>query len=115
MTKTRVPENEMFYYIVFYDWYFKVESLAECRANDWFAEELFKRGNYFHTEEEARAMIEKLNAVLKGAEVIEMTSDIEIKYLYPPQITNDEDAEFHEGMRVGVSNTIDVFKSKIVK
>ena len=35
-------------------------------------------GNYFHTEEQAETMARKVRAVLKGADVIEMSSKEEI-------------------------------------
>lgn len=42
-------------------------------------DDFFTIGNYFHTEEEAEAMAHKLRAVLKGADVIEMPSERDIK------------------------------------
>lgn len=41
-------------------------------------EDNWNQGNYFNTKEEAEVMAEKLRAVLKGADVIEMPSEEEL-------------------------------------
>lgn len=114
--RKRVPKGEKYWRIKF-DEYFgdiiSVEARTEygykCNDAD------FNSFNYFYTERKAKRMAKKIRAVIKGATVIEMPDEEEIKRLYPVFVDNDEDAEFHEGMRVGISNTIDCFKDKIVK
>lgn len=87
--KTRVSENEEFWHIRCNDWAFFAESHPECRANKPLSDPCFERGNYFASRAEADAMIAKLNAVLKGADVIEIPSE--------------EDAEFESNKLLGLS------------
>lgn len=116
MEKTRVKNGEKFWYIKFYNWSLTVDWLCECKANETWAEECFKRGNYFHTEEEARKKIEELNAVFKGADVIEMPSGDEIEtkaYMTAMSIVGEGDygRDYYEGFIAGV----EWLKLKIVK
>lgn len=71
--KQRVKKGETYWFIT---------SLLDVQQNwDWctnIERNRFERGNYFNTKEEADAMVSKLRAVLKGADVIEMPSEDEI-------------------------------------
>lgn len=40
---------------------------------------MFDCNNYFHTKEEVESMVRKIRAVFKGAEVIEMSSEDELR------------------------------------
>lgn len=78
----------------------------------------FKVKNYFHTKEEAEAMAEKIRKVLKGADVIEMPGEEEIKQyadraLYIPK----EDRRVHAyevtAYASGIEKGVEWLKSKI--
>lgn len=70
----RVKEGEVYWYIDFSGiWY--VDYLTDLGDEDNITH--YITGNYFHTKEEAESMIYKFKAVLKGAEMIEMPSDID--------------------------------------
>lgn len=77
MERWRAEKGEIYWYIQFYCCALVVDTIIDGR--DWFANGNYERGNYFKTKEEALKMIEKLNAVLKGADVIEMPSEEEIE------------------------------------
>ncbi len=98
--KQRVPKGEMYFYIN-----------EGCHVSDWkdtggsFSAMRLLLGNYFHTKEEAESMARKLRAVLKGADVIEMPSEEEIRK-YTDNYTR---------YPVTSRKAIDWLKSKIVK
>lgn len=72
MEKTRVNKGEKYWYI---DEFGRVESCTDeykpypCLVR-------FKKGNYFRTEVEAESMACKFRALLKGAEMIEVTKAV---------------------------------------
>ncbi|MCQ2166400.1 MAG: hypothetical protein MJY49_03075 [Bacteroidales bacterium] len=76
MKKTRLPRMKKY-------WYIQIEEDSVCvnwdvDNHNASANEDFERGNYFHTKEDAEAMIEKLRKVLAGADVIEIPSEEDI-------------------------------------
>lgn len=74
MEKTRVSKGENYWYI---DEFGRVQSCTD-NYEPYPSLVRFKTGNYFLTKEEAKSMAHKLNAVLKGADVIETPSEEEI-------------------------------------
>lgn len=74
----------------------------------------FERGNYFADRESAEKMARKLSAVLKGADVIEMPSEEEIRKHYAEMMINNPDYHLRTSADVHI-NVVDWFKSKIVK
>lgn len=72
MKKTRVPYGEMYWcYVMAWG------SLTLIKSNDTYElsdNENYRLGNYFHTREEAESFERKLRAVLKGADVIDVTT-----------------------------------------
>ena len=71
MEKTRVPKGEKYWFI---NCFGEVVSTTEQGIIDNYYR--FNVGNYFHTKEEANTMTRKLRAVLKGTDVIEISSEI---------------------------------------
>lgn len=71
---------------------------------------MFEMGNYFHSEEEAKSVVKKFRAVLKGANVIEMPSKEEIEESMPELVTNDD-----FWAKLGWRKCYEYLKSKIVK
>lgn len=70
----RVPKGEKYFYVN------EIGNVSEWPdTGGEFATMHFFSGNYFPDRESAEAMAEKLRAVLKGADVIEMPSEEEIK------------------------------------
>ena len=86
----RVKDGEEYWYIAFYESVFVPRSIIDGR--DWFADGNFRTGNYFHTKAETEAMIARLNAVLKGASVIEMPSKEEILNVAMQKFNNEDDS-----------------------
>lgn len=77
MTKTRVPYGERYWYLVFFGGEVLVYSNTERNfSND---NEHFAMGNYFYTKEEAESMAHQICAVFKGAKVIDVPSEEELK------------------------------------
>lgn len=66
MTGTRVPKGEKYWYLA---GNLKVKSTTEQETI--YDETEWLNHNYFHTKEEAKQMLNKLWAVLKGAEIME--------------------------------------------
>ena len=77
MEKTRVKKGKPYYWIM---------SSSKCGFLSVYHEEMnlvsdndrWESGNYFNSRKDADAIAKKLNAVLKGAEVIEMPSKEEL-------------------------------------
>lgn len=72
----RVKKGEKYWYVICDCDGFYIGEWTDNRCGGDNA--LFELGNYFATKEEAEAMANKLRAVLKGAEVIELPSEEEI-------------------------------------
>lgn len=114
--KQRVPIGEKYWYI---DKYGSIQEYIERGSllNYYHYKSLI----YFHTEEEARVMRDKLRAVLNGAEVIEMPSEEEIEAikneiaekLYPTKYASCE--PFNLVIRRGFLEGVALINSKIVK
>lgn len=66
-----------------YYWWIRIyEGIDVCADMDWrrkFSTKNYSDGNYFYTKEEAESIANKLRAVLKGADVIEMPNAIEMQ------------------------------------
>lgn len=104
MEKTRVPYGESYWWIN--------SVYAVCEDKDWNTSTVkasYKAGNYYKTKEEAEAMARKLRAVLKGAEVIEMPSEEELKEIPIKKVEGDAyiDAYF-----TGVMDILDWIKHR---
>lgn len=72
--RTRAPKGEKYWYIDKYGeikFAIEIEHIVDVRR--------FVNGNYFSDKKEAKRIANKLRAVLKGAEVIEMPSEEEYK------------------------------------
>lgn len=78
MEKTRVKKGEKYWIITQIGFDYCVIPVISGENKD-LDDDAYNKGNYFHTKEEAEAMVRKLRAVLKGAEVIEIPSEEEIK------------------------------------
>lgn len=96
-------------------WYIHLGDFNPCALWDWEDDSMYANGrydnhNYFHTEEEAESMAEKISKVLKGADVIEMPREEEIKQA-AYDCTNGYDDDQIPGFKEGV----EWLKSKIVK
>lgn len=108
----RVKKGETYWWIRIYN------GIEVCADIDWrkdFSTKNFNDGNYFHTKEEAEAMVRKLRAVLNGAEVVEMPSEEEFYKVAPS--TNKLGGYSLENRRQvrGFQDCWDWLKSKIVK
>lgn len=114
MNKTRVKKGEKY-------WYINTNAAITAMWADWDMEgnypsidtTRFENGNYFQTCAEAEVMARKLRAVLKGADVIEMPSEEDIKerlnMIIPTQPVEPWCVEGY------CKHMIDFVKSKIVK
>lgn len=105
MEKTRVPKGERYWFIAHLGYVF-----SEIDTNHQTDKIRFEVGNYFHSREDGEFVAKKLRAVLKGAEVIEMPSEEEIKQA-SYDCTNGYDDDQIPGFIEGVK----YLKSKIVK
>ena len=109
MEKERVAKGKTYWTLTTYQGEIAaIETIDVNLPNDI---ENFKAGNYFPTKEEALNMIRKLNAVLKGADVIEMPSEEEIKSLFTCDYDSIYSCVFNSGRKDG----IEWLKSKIMK
>lgn len=74
MEKKRVPYGEKF-------WFIRTDGRINYgrEYEDLYCNAFFNCGNYFHTKEEAERMKRLFDAVLNGADVIQMPSEEEIK------------------------------------
>lgn len=83
--KQRVPKDEPYYWIMSSSKYGFLsvyhEEMNLVSDND-----RWESGNYFNSRKDADVIAKKLNAVLKGAEVIEMPSDEEIQKVLAEKI-----------------------------
>ncbi len=104
----RVKKGEKYWYI-----YLGSRNIVATEKVDYYNstnDDYFRNNNYFHTKEEAEAMVRKIRAVLKGAEVIEMPSDKEIK-----QASYDCTNGYDDDQIPGFNEGVEWLKSKIVK
>lgn len=86
MEKTRVTKGEYYWWIDSYE--FQPHFAQETTQDDYLgqSDERYEVGNYFNSFFEAESMANKLRAVLKGAEVIEMPSEEEIQKVLAEKI-----------------------------
>lgn len=107
MEKKRAEKGEKYWYI---DYHFDV--CCGYENGSMFDFLLFEANNYFIIEEEAEAMANKLRAVLKGADVIEIPPKCEIvkiadEWEISTTYINADSDSFFEG--------VEWLKTKIVK
>ena len=115
MEKTRVNKGERYWIVLLTGNGCRVIEAREgevTSSKPTLNDECYEFGNYFHTREEAESMANKLRAVLKGADVIEMPSEEEYEKIIPQRICSDE---FASGEDNGYWNGYNYLKSKIVK
>lgn len=122
MGKTRVPKGKHYFWIDYYGNEFGVFMDTDWRMEC--SNERYESGNYFLSSDDANKAVSKLRAVLKGAEVIEMPSEEEIKAsqgrIEDEVVFNIRDANgsqliYCNAINKGAELMADWLKSKIVK
>lgn len=116
----RVNYGEWYWYIHGTNYLGKFCILRRMDVRDTIDDDCYELGNYFHTEEEAESMAEKIRKVLKGADVIEVPSkplgltDIKNHHLrgYVPERLSINDLK---AFALGFWEGCDWLASKIVK
>lgn len=105
--QARVNKEEMYWFVD------ELGNIDSAYEDERIIDDLrYESGNYFHSYVEAVPLSKKIEAVLKGADVIEMPSKEEMLNSLPSDWSFEQ---YMSGVGIGWHKCYDWLKSKIVK